>query len=62
MKFCSGMRCPIQWDKIDPFNCKLTIQECPYRTEIDTENDYFRGFSDGIKFTLNSIKNKEKEV
>ena len=63
MKFCIGKNCPIQYDKIDPFNCKLTKDECIYRVEIDTEAEYWKGFYDGVNVAINILqKEKEKKV
>ena len=59
MIICTGQHCPIQYDKIDPEKCTLTKEECIYRTEIDTDSDYWRGFTDGCNAVINILKGSQ---
>ena len=42
---CTGMRCPMQHDKIDPSTC-IAFSYCEYATPPKTNADYIRAMSD----------------
>ena len=59
MKICTGQHCIMQYDKIDPEKCQLTKEECIYRTEIDTDSEYWRGFVDGCHTVINILRESQ---
>lgn len=56
MKNCTGERCIIQYDKVDPATCKA-VDYCPQATPPLTKADRIRAMSDEeLAYYLNNVE------